>query len=264
MSKALVMSYNIYYQDVAPRIEPITQLILRLSPDVLGLQELSFSWVQPIRDFMAEHPYSGYGYGRLGATLFDEEVHDREAFSYLLWKTEKFELMDSGHFWASSTPDIPFSGEWSDGVVSTSPRCINWAKLKDRQTGEEMVFLNCHLDYSSDAVRTRSAELMVEQMKRFSDTGVPVLMMGDFNFKLESDGYSVITQSGFKDVRFAAKQTTDMHTYNDWGKKTDNLVSIDHFFVTPNVTAESFEVVDGRIDGKYISDHYPILTKISF
>jgi len=265
MTQVIAMSFNIYYQEIASRAQATTQLLRWHNPDVIGLQEVSIDWVQPIRDFLAENDYSHYGYGRYGADLFDEEMNNREELLPLIWKKEKFDLNDSGHFWASSTPDVPCSLAWDDGIAAKRPRCINWVKLTDRQTSKDIVFLNCHLDYLSNEVRSRSAELLVEQMKCFYASGIPVLMMGDFNFGLESDGYSVLTKNGYNDARQEAPQTTDSGSFNDWGKRTkENYAIIDHFFITPGITAHSFEVIDDMSSGEYISDHFPILTRITF
>ena len=269
LATALVMSYNIYYLDVEHRVQPIFDLILKTDPDVIGFQEVSVRWVQPLRDFKENHGYNSYGYGRHGSGLNDDDMSSNEEFAIIFWKADKYDLIEAGHFWASSTPDVPRSSSWVDGTTTNFARCINWVRLSDRETGREMVFINCHLaPFQENAmVRNHSVSLMVEEMRRFVDAGIPVMMMGDFNFQLDSTAYEILTnRHGYLDVRFIAPVTTLKGTYNEWGNRTsDRYAMIDYFFATPNVIAEFFEVVDCRvINGDILSDHYPILTRIFF
>ena len=131
-NKVDVLCYNIYYKDVDARSENIQDLILKNDPDVLLLQEVSYDWIPYIKSFMEENAYSYYGYGRHGGELLAEDVATGDQFVPILWKTEKYDLVDSGHFWLSSTPDEVKSAAWVDGTISNYPRCVNWVILKDK------------------------------------------------------------------------------------------------------------------------------------
>lgn len=259
-NKVTVLCYNIYYQDVEDRQANIQDLILKNDPDVLMLQEVSYDWIPYIKSFMEENAYSYYGYGRHGGELLAEDVATGDQFVPILWKTEKYDLVESGHFWLSSTPNEVKSAAWVDGTISKYPRCVNWVILKDKETGGSFVVMNIHTDPESDMVRTNSCKLAVEMLGKIrGDEQLPVVVAGDWNMGLTDTGYAVLTQSGYPDVRIKAEQTEYGGSFNAWGDRNDdNFAYGDHIFMSENMAAEVFDVVDDYYDGAHISDHCPL------
>lgn len=252
-----LMCYNIFYQNVEERCANIQDLLLKNEPDVLLLQEVSISWVPYLQNFMKENGYSYYGYGRHGYEMAAEHPDAREQYTPILWKTEKYDLKDSGHFWLSSTPEI-YSSDWSDGTTSEFPRCVNWVILQDKITGGEFMTVCIHTDPESAEVRTKSSNLVLQMVEKIRETR-PVAMGGDWNMLLEDDAYHVIVDRGYPDVRFIAKDTMTGGSFNAWGKRSEgNWAYGDHIFVSNNVEAECFEVVNDYYDGVHISDHCPL------
>ena len=258
-STVKLLCYNIYYQDVDGRQENIQDLMVKQDADVMLLQEVSVSWIPYLQRFMANNGYSYYGYGRHGGELSDPNVGSGDQFVPILWKTEKYELVESGHFWLSSTPDEVKSAAWVDGVVSKYPRCVNWVALKDKATGGEFIALNIHTDPESDLVRTNSCGLTVHMLQTIAKDR-PVVMGGDWNMGLTDSGYGIVTSSGYRDCRAVAPDADLGGSFNAWGDRSeDNFAYGDHIFISENMTAETFKVVDHRYDGEHISDHNPLL-----
>ena len=259
-SKVKVLCYNIYYQDVDGRQENIQDLMVKQDADVLLLQEVSVSWIPYLQSFMQENGYSYYGYGRHGGELSDPNVGSGDQFVPVLWKTEKYELVKSGHFWLSSTPDEVKSAAWVDGVISKYPRCVNWGILKDKETSGEFVAMNIHTDPESEQVRTNSCALAVEKLEGIAE-GRPVVVGGDWNMGLTASGYGILTSAGYQDCRVAAPDADMGGSFNAWGDRDeDNFAYGDHIFISKNMASEIFRVVDHRYDGEHISDHNPLLT----
>lgn len=258
-----LMCYNIFYQEVEERSEQIQELISNQNPDVLLLQEVSVSWLPYLKTFMKSNGYSYYGYGRHGGELNDMEMHHKEQFTPILWKTEKYELKDKGHFWLSSTPGV-YSANWTDGTVSKFPRCVNWVVLQDKGTGGSFMALCIHTDPENMDVRTKSSQLTVEMADTIRKE-LPVILGGDWNMLLEDAAYLAVTEAGYSDVRFVAEKTMHMGSFNAWGKRTeDNYAFGDYLFVSPNVKADCFEVLDDRRDGVHISDHCPLMAVLEY
>lgn len=254
-----LLCYNIFYQDVDDRQENIQDLLIKQAADVLLLQEVSVSWIPYVQSFMAENGYSYYGYGRHGGELSDPEVGSGDQFVPILWKTDKYDLVESGHFWLSSTPDEVKSAAWVDGVVSKYPRCVNWVILKDKATGGEIVVMNIHTDPESDQVRSNSCALAVEMLAKIAGDR-PVVVGGDWNMGLADTGYSIMTSSGYQDCRVAAEDTDLGGSYNAWGEREEgNFAYGDHIFISENMAVEVYKVVDHRYDGEHISDHNPLM-----
>lgn len=254
-----VLCYNIFYKDVERRAANIQDLILKNDPDVLLLQEVSVDWIPYLKSFMEENSYSYYGYGRHGGELLAEDVGSGDQFVPILWKTEKYELVRSGHFWLSSTPSEVKSAAWTDGTISNYPRCVNWVVLKDKVSGGEFLAMNIHTDPESDMVRTNSCALTVEMLKDLRE-GLPTFIGGDWNMGLTDTGYRIMTESGYPDVRIEAVDTVYGGSFNNWGARADdNFAYGDHIFMSENMAAEKFEVVNDYYDEEHISDHNPLL-----
>ena len=258
-----VMSYNIYYKDMENRAANIWDLVLKNDPDVLLLQEVSLDWVPFVQEFLADSDYSYYGYGRYGGEMSEADLKTGEQFVPVLWKTSKYDLVDSGHFWLSSTPEV-YSAAWTDGVISNYPRCQNWVILKDKETGGELLVMPVHTDPESSAVRTNSSKLIVEKAAELA-AGRPVVMGGDWNMGITEYAYEVITDSGYRNARFVAAVTTDKGSYNSWGSRAeDDYLLIDHIFISENMGAASYEVLDDLYDGEHASDHCPIQAVLGY
>lgn len=257
-NKVNVLCYNIYYKDVERRAENIQDLILKNDPDVLLLQEVCVDWIPYLQTFMADNGYSYYGYGRYGGEMSADNLDSGDQFVPILWKTDKYDMVESGHFWLSSTPTEVKSAAWTDGTISKYPRCVNWVILKDKQTGGEFLTLNIHTDPESDRVRTLSCSLAVEKLEELRG-GRPAVLGGDWNMGLTDSGYGRVTDS-YLDVRFQAEDTMHGGSFNAWGDRADdNFAYGDHIFMSEDMVAEKFAVVNDYYDGEHISDHCPLL-----
>lgn len=262
-NKVQILCYNIYYQDVERRAENIQDLIVKNDPDVLMLQEVCLDWIVHLQSFMDKNGYSYYGYGRYGGEMSSEEQKKGDQYVPILWKTEKYDLIESGHFWLSSTPDV-FSSDWADGTKSDFPRCVNWVILKDKVTGGEFVALNIHTDPESDRVRSNSCDLVVQKLEAIRD-GRPAVLGGDWNMGLTDTGYRIITSGGYQDVRVKAETTDLGGSFNAWGDREEgDLAYGDHIFMSEGMGAELFDVVDDNYDGEHISDHNPLLAVLYY
>ena len=121
-----------------------------------------------------------------------------------------------------------------------------------------------HTAPDSVQVRTNSSNLIVEMANEIRGDR-PVVMGGDWNMQLTDEAYLAVTENGYPDVRMLAEDTTYSGSFNAWGERADdNFAFGDHIFVSENVAAKKFEVVDDYYDGVHISDHNPISTEIYF
>lgn len=63
-------------------------------------------------------------------------------FNAVFFRSDRFELLDSGVFWLSENPETPGSKGW-DGACE---RLATWTVLRDK-SGGELLFINTHLDH---------------------------------------------------------------------------------------------------------------------
>lgn len=99
-----VMSFNIRYgaandgeNSWKHRDYLVLETIQNYGPDLIGYQEALKFQV----DFLKQN-LKGYGFHGIGRDKGTEEGE----YVPVMWKMDRFELVDSGHFWLSETPEI--------------------------------------------------------------------------------------------------------------------------------------------------------------
>ena len=95
-------------------------------------------------------------------------------------------------------------------------------------------------------------------LKKYAE--YPLILTGDFNVFPDSEVYAEVF---LKDTRIASGFTGKCSTYHGYGHYTDEEdVIIDYCFVSDNLTVKSYQVATDKVDGKYVSDHYPVIAEI--
>ena len=273
-----VMSFNVQTENGTSvnfdlRAEMLRDLLDQLRPDSIGMQEVTTGWIYRMDNFAFNQSYAGVGEGR---------TPGGEARS-IYYRKDKFDLVDSGTFWLSETPDE--AGSYLE--ASLYPRICTWAHLRDKVTGFEYIHVNTHLDHlgGSDGrtLRTAQVRVILEYLKTLPD--VPMVMTGDFNqAKTNGDdeiyamyknvlGISKFTASNgekmtgnFADARADAAETVSSDAWASmtsyWQEGTDKYnpakKPIDYVFYTPeDFDAMVYRNIHYHRDGIYMSDHLP-------
>ena len=294
MTKARVMSFNVFWSaaDEVPnkgiaiqnRVKKVQDTILACDPDIFVLQEVSTgrnSWISILRDFIKEHDYGFYGFGHYKDRGIDttenidtSNISGSEAeMTPILWKNDKYECMEKGHYWASSTPEV--AGTLWKGVVSSHssgklyPRCVNWVVLKDKETKEHIMVVSYHADPYTEKARKLSAQLVMERAQEIAAkyNNLAVLMAGDWNMERDQPTYSVITGNGYADSQLVAEKTSNKATFNAWKRSPLAFAEADYIFVNHNIYVSEFQVysnMDPEQMGVYVSDHCPVIADIEF
>ena len=276
-----VMSFNVQTEngtsvDFALRAEMLRDLLDDRQPDSIGMQEVTVNWIKWMDSVSFNDSYAGVGEGR---------TPGGEASS-IYYRKDKFELVATGTFWLSETPDVVGSALPN----ANYPRICTWAHLRDKVTGFEYIHVNTHLDHngnnsSSDgkSIRTNQIRIMLEYLQKLPD--VPMVLTGDFNqAKTTSEGVNyamfknILGEStftattgekitgNFAEARADAAETVSpdqwasMTKYWDEGGSSYNPAKkpIDYVFYTPaDFTAVRYENIHYHRDGIYMSDHLP-------
>ena len=250
------------------RIEMVFDVIEGHDPDVIGLTEINYLWLPYLEENVTSEggKYAAYGRSGQGSTYGSGRYSGQkwDLFNLILWRTDKYELVESGSFWGSRTPDRVNTCNWPNGLTGDMGRAMNWVILKDKATGLEFFFLCGHLDAKTDEVRTLSAELIRNRALDIAE-GRPIILVGDWNANERRPAYGELTKDGLDDARYLTADYEDMNiynTYNKWGEYTDEYTTrppIDHCFVsTANVFVDSALMDQAIIDEAktmYASDH---------
>ena len=245
-----IMSYNVRYGEYEDRFRIVPQLIGDNMPDSVGIQECTYQWYLTIKAFLPEYEFIGVGRDT------GDKSKDCGEMSAVLYRKDKYKLIDSGTFWVSETPD-----EVSFGWDAVCRRICTWVILENKKTGERYVHVNTHLDHEGELARVNGSKMVSEFALSFS---MPTVLTGDFNLKKNTDLYNGIIATGLRDTQDMAEISEygkTFHAYNG-GKEGD---PIDFIFVNDRInTVFKYKIVRTKYGGKYSSDHYPIYADMSF
>ena len=252
-NKLSIMDYNVRCADDGPgkmvdeRASRLKKLADRLSPDLMGFQEVTPKW----RGLLVGYFSDNYDY------VYKERQANGEC-TPIFWKKDKFEKMEEGYFWLSETPDAESKG-WDADYY----RICSWVRLKVKATGTEFLYYNTHWD-GSDEVHVGSANLtLARARKEGAFTKYAMFLTADFNMKPWQKGYQVLVEKAeLSDVNYDLDndETATTNGYNEGG----NERIIDMCFYSPAKAAPlSYRVLNEKIDGGYISDHRGLLVEVA-
>ncbi len=259
------VSYNIRYANPNDgdnvwenRRDAMAAYLRNTGADVIGLQE-----AEPAqRAWLAAQltDYAWYGVGR-------NAEHDEGEGTPIFYRRDRFDAIDRGTFWLSTTPDIPGSRGWDAAL----PRVASWLKLRDRRTGREFLAVNTHFDHRGPEARVESAHMLTRQIDALARTNsgrLPVILTGDFNCRATDAPYAAITTPSNAALALADALHVS-RTPPTGGDSTSNAfkaispgAKIDYVFVRDVAAVLSHRIEDPRIDGRFVSDHQPIVVQV--
>ena len=264
-----VLTYNVLcricvkeqYDPWDIRVEHLRSLIQHYDPDLIGSQELG-GWLD-----MQEYLPEGDGYGivsfRFGPWTYADAA--------LFYRQSRYELLDSGQFWLSPNPGLPFGFGW---LKLSAPRYLTWACLRDRDNGFTFLFMNSHFD-NNPLNKETTAPLIYKTFSPIS-THMPIIFTGDLNTNATTERYDVLQKGYSSEVIFhnAADITARrvQRLYDKTGSP-DSVAEflnfehmIDHIFLAGPVRKEVLQwVVDENRygpDWRPASDHPALFAEI--
>ena len=248
-----VMSFNIRCTNVGSdswedRIGIVSQTMLESEADSIGVQEATPEWMATLKETVGEK-YAYVGVGR------DDGDNEGE-YSAVFYLKDKYTAVDSGTFWLSETPD-----KVSFGWDAACRRVCTWVVLENKETGEKYVHLNSHFDHVGITARKNSVDLILDKASEYAD--LPVVFTADMNVRQGSDNYKQFVNSKIlRDTKFDTTDSMDYCTYHDTKPAMHADDVIDYVMVNQNFDTLSYRVVTEGIDGRFVSDHYPVYADI--
>ncbi len=239
-----IMSFNIRYNEFEKRKEIVPALIEAYAPDSAGLQECTYEWYLHLKPELEDYAFAGVGRDTGDLSENCGEI------AAIIYKKEKYSLVDSGTFWLSETPD-----KVSIGWDASCNRVCTWVVLEEKATGTQFAHVNTHLDHVGSEARAKGIELVKEKAMSFD---IPVVVTGDFNFNKGTDPYKSLVADGLSDTQDMAKKSMTGKTYHGYYGGTLGS-PIDFVCVNEKITeVNEYKIVRDRADFKLTSDHYPI------
>lgn len=232
------------------RKEMVKNLIRYHGFDLIGTQE---GFRGQLDDILELKEFAVTGSGR-------DDGKQAGEHSAILYRKDRFKLIESGDFWLSKTPSV--SGKGWDAKCCN--RIVSWAKLRDVKAKKISYIFNAHFDHEGVIARRESGKLVVAKIKEIAK-GEPVILTGDLNSTPETEQVLLIKEH----LRDAFEiSTTPVYgpvgTFTAFKIDAAPLDRIDYIFVTKHFQVTKYAALTDSLNSRFPSDHFPVVAKIAF
>lgn len=296
-----LMTFNLRYDTASHpamatsvRGAHLMEVIEKYLPDSVGFNEATDTWMNFLRSEMKKRGYDYVGVGRDAGRDSAQLSGTGNEHTPVFYRSDKFELIDSGNFWLSTTPEIKGSSSWN----SACKRICSYAVLKNKTTGEIYAHFSTHLDHVSVEAQYNGVMVIENYIRALVEKhgDIGVVLSGDFNtVRFDSNDpnyrpttYNTVT-SFMDDAReLAVKKGIDGSSWSgyqspvDWEKghasnndkpAVDTASSpIDYIFLKKGCYAVSYYTIVDDVftfthEGKTwtnhpVSDHYGVYCEV--
>jgi endonuclease/exonuclease/phosphatase family metal-dependent hydrolase len=255
-----VMTYNIRYDNPNDgkngwqnRRELIVGQIKSNTPDIIGFQEGLVNQVKYLSENLLDYSYVGVG---------REDGKEKGEYAAIFYRSDKYRVISDSTFWLSPTHEKPSVG-WDAALE----RICTYTLLEEIENGNRFWMFNTHLDHIGKIARKESSNLILEKIDKLNQgSKLPVILTGDMN-SIETDEPIVILKTKLVDTFYEVRhmESTLNETFNGFNVDQVAKERIDYIFVNRyKVKVKSHSTLIDKIDGRYPSDHFPVISVIAF
>lgn len=243
------------------RKERLANALLSADADVIGTQEALYYQKKFLSKKLKD--YKCVGVAR------EDGKKDGE-HSAVFYNKKRFKAVKCGNFWLSETPDVPSLG-WDAACI----RIATWAFLEEKATGKRFFIVNTHLDHVGSVARREGVNLLCRKAKEIGGD-CPMVITGDFNSGKDSPDIQHVRDMGLKHTyEIAARkdlQPASYQAFREWDTWLDGKnpipeymipAIIDYIFISEG-TCSYYKIFPPKgPDGGFLSDHSPVLAKVT-
>lgn len=228
------------------RKKPLTDLIINHDFDMVGIQEPYGNQIRDLDNLLVDYNYVSAPYAT-------------KSFLAIYYKKNLFDVLDTGMFWLSETPEVKSMGWDADEY-----RIVHWAKFKHKKSQKEFYCFNSHYYWKKVTARQNSGPLTAQKIKEIAGD-YPVIFVGDLNSKPETSqiqSLKVLLNDSFDITESPRKgpEYTNLGGGNFQGKPYNR---IDYIFVSKDIKVLDYTTYEDKYgDEQYPSDHLPISSNI--
>ena len=258
-----VMSFNIRLNTASDslnawpyRKDNVASQILFHDAHIVGVQEALHNQMVDLRERLKGYKYVGVG---------RDDGKEKGEYSAIFYDTSRLQVLKSETFWLSQTPEVPGSKSWDAAIT----RVVTWAQMKDRKTGKTFFAFNTHFDHMGKVARAESARLLLQKVKTIAGKS-PVVVTGDFNATPTDEPIMVVVDKSNADRLIDAKEVSATPHYGPTGtftgfkaKETTND-PIDYIFIKNGFKVLKHATLSQSWQGRFSSDHYPVLAVLQW
>lgn len=259
------MTFNIRFDnpndgpDAWPNRKEFVASTIRFNrADIIGTQEGRHHQLVDLENLLDGFKWIGVG---------RDAGDDKGEFTAIFYRSERFEVIEEGTFWHSTTPDIPGSKGWDTAI----PRITTWVRFNDIANNRTFITFNTHYDHIGEIARKESSRLILRKIHDLAD-GDPVILMGDFNTTEAEEPYNIITDPDLGPVNLELFDGFYHSVYGHHGPTStwngfERIFPdrrIDYIFVDSNFRVYQHGILADSKNGQFPSDHLPVVADIKF
>lgn len=229
----------------------LSQTLLKHNPDIIATQEGRFAQLKDFEtllgDFLIIDSHRSWIKERMYPTIFV--------------KKDRFEILKSEDLWLSETPGVAGSLSFE----SMFPRLMTWVKLQPKNSKTNFFVINTHLDHVKPQTRVSQVKVLIKEIKRFWNENSLLFITGDFNDSPQSEVRKVLEQE-FPNLQDAWSlfNKTEETSHHAFSGECQNGARIDWVMADKKAKIENCVMEKGTVDGRYPTDHFPIICNLSF
>jgi endonuclease/exonuclease/phosphatase family metal-dependent hydrolase len=220
------------------------------------MQEVLAMQADFLQDKLPEYGFAGSG---------RDDGKRAGEYSPIMFKKSRFDLLDSGQYWLSETPEVVGSKGWDAAL----PRIVTWVRLKEKPSGTTILAFNTHWDHMGNVARVESGKLMRRLMEqKGGDAKEPVVVTGDFNSEETTPQYKTLTAGDGNGVKLIdayrevhPRREADEASFHEF-KGTREGMRIDWILHSPQWKATGAAIDHTQREGRYPSDHFPVTAEL--
>ena len=234
----------------------IADVVRAAMPDLIGTQEvLPHQW-DTLKAALPEYDVAGVG---------REDGQRNGEASAIYFRRDRFQKIDGGDFWLSETPEVIGSKGWDADYWM---RICTWARLRDLSEERAILWFNTHFDHSGPIARLESAKLVRRRLGEYATPDDDILVTGDFNCGQASPPYKALVGDesprlidAYRAVHPADVDGPDDGTFHGFKGNHDGA-RIDWVLTSPRWTTTSARIDRTRREGRFPSDHFPVVVDL--
>ena len=244
-----VMSFNIRYDNPEDgennwthRKEEVAAIV-RMA-DIAGIQEALHTQMQVLTGLLPDYEFVGVG---------RDDGEQAGEYSAIFYRGSRFAALAHGTFWLSEEPDVPGSKSWDAAIT----RIATWSRFADLASRDTFFVFNTHFDHRGREARERSATLLLSKIEEIAGAA-PVIVLGDFNARPDSEVYRTLTSTRLVDARAASVAPPEGPEGTFSGFTEEARRRLDYIFVDRVISVAGFSTI-ARFKA---SDHLAVLARI--
>ncbi|MBP3839933.1 MAG: endonuclease/exonuclease/phosphatase family protein [Chryseobacterium sp.] len=220
-------------------------------PDFFGVQEAVPQQMADIKTGLKNYDFVGVG---------RDDGANKGEYSAIFYDTEKLQVLQSGTFWLSETPEKP-----SKGWDAAYNRVCTFALFKTKKGGKKFWAFNVHFDHVGNVAREKSAQLILDKIKNLNTKNLPVVLTGDFNLTDDTKPIKLLSENLNDSFYHSVKpHYGPTGTFTAFDVNTIPKDRIDYIF-TKRFECTSIRTINDRRENLlYPSDHFPVLAELKF